>query len=686
MRMKVLLSALLVSAALPATADEGMWTFDNFPSAAVKAKYGVDIDRKWLDHVQASAVRLAGGCSASVVSADGMVLTNHHCVAGCVQDLSTPQKDFIKDGFFTANREDEKQCPGMQAEILATIGDVTATINAATKGKEGQDYVRARDGAVATIERDACAGKADTNRCQVISLYDGGQYKLYTYRKYSDVRLVFAVEFQTAFFGGDPDNFNFPRYDLDFSFLRLYENGRPVPTPEHLRWAISAPKAGDPVFVAGNPGGTDRLLTADQLTTLRDLYPMTLMLGSELRGRYTRFGEESPEHARIVNRSLFGTENGLKAGRGQFQALQQASLIESKRKADADLKAKVDADPMLKASIGDPWAEIAKAQIDRVALYKPYYMLEARAGYGAALYRYGRTLVRAAQERGKANAERLREYAEARLPLVQKGLLDVQPVEREVDQLQLEFWLTKLREELTADAPETALFLGKDSPENLARELATTSRLDDPELRKELWDGGMAAINASNDPMIKFVLKTDAAARAIRKQVEERVDGPTARASERIAQARFAVYGTSVYPDATFSLRLSYGKIAGWTYQSQVVPPFTYYEGLYQRATGKFPFDLASRWVSAEDKLDGKTVFDVSSDNDIIGGNSGSPLINANGDVIGAIFDGNIHSLGGDFFFDPTVNRAVSVSTAAITEALKKIYGQDRLVAELTAH
>jgi hypothetical protein len=451
-----------------------------------------------------------------------------------------------------------------------------------------------------------------------------------------------------------------------------------------LRWSTTAPKAGDLVFVAGNPGGTDRLLTAEQLSTLRDLYPMTLMLSSELRGRYTRFGEESAEHARIVNRSLFGIENGLKAQRGEFQALQQAALIDSKRKADSELKAKVDADPTLKAAIGDPWSEIAKAQVERVALYKPYSMLEARAGYGAALYRYARALVRAAEEREKSNAERLREYAQARLPLLEKGLLDAQPIEREVDQLQLEFWLTKLREELTADAPETALFLGKDSPETLARELST-SHLDDPKLRKALWEGGLAAVKTSDDPLIKFVLKTDAAARAIRKQVEERVDGPTARASQRIAQARFAVYGTSVYPDATFSLRLSYGTIAGWSYQGSVVPPFTYYEGLYQRATGQFPFDLAPRWVEAKDKLDPKTVFDMSSDNDIIGGNSGSPLINAQGDVVGAIFDGNIHSLGGDFYFDPVLNRAVSVSTAAITEALRKVYGQDRLVAELTA-
>jgi hypothetical protein len=683
MRLKLLLASLLACAAFPASADEGMWTFDNFPAAQVKAKYGVTIDKPWLDHVRASAVRLAGGCSASVVSPNGLVLTNHHCVAGCAQDLSTPEHDYVKNGFMTARREDEKQCPGTQAEILQSIGDVTKTINAATQGKAGDNYVRARDGAVANVEKQSCMGRETTHRCQVISLYDGGEYKLYTYRKYSDVRLVFAVEFDTAFFGGDPDNFNFPRYDLDFSFLRLYENGKPVATPDHLKWNAAAPKNGEPVFVAGNPGGTDRLLTETQLATLRDVaQPLGLILGSELRGRYTRFAEESAEHARIANRDLFGLENGLKAQRGEHEALLQPALLDDKRKADAELKAKVNADPKLKSDIGDPWAEIAKAQTERVALAKPYYFLEARAGYGSTLYRYARTLVRAAEERAKPNGERLREYADARLPLVQKTLLDPQPVEPDLEQLKLEFWFTKLREELTADAPETALYLGKDSPETLSRALVA-SKLADPALRKQLWEGGLAAVRASSDPMIRFVLKTDATARGLRKAVEERVEGPTDRASERIAKARFAVYGASVYPDATFSLRLSYGKIAGWSEPGRTIPSFTTFSGLYDRATGQPPFKLAPRWVDAKGKVDPQTVFNMSSDNDIIGGNSGSPLINAKGEVIGAIFDGNIHSLGGDYFFDPKLNRSVSVSTAAITEALNKVYGDKALVAEL---
>ncbi len=684
MRFKSLLISLLMSAAVPAFADEGMWTFDNFPAAQVKQKYGVTIDQKWLDHVRAGAVRLAGGCSASVVSPNGLVLTNHHCVAGCAQNLSSPEHDYVKNGFFTARNEDEKQCPGVQAEILETMDDMASAMDRATAGKAGDAFARARDAEIAVIEKNACMGKEATHRCQVIALYDGGQYKLYTYRKYSDVRLVFAVEFDTAFFGGDPDNFNFPRYDLDFSFLRLYENGKPVTTPDFLKWNASAPKEGEPVFVAGNPGGTDRQLTESQLITLRDsTLPFGLFLGAELRGRYTRFAQENAEHARIVNRDLFGLENGLKAQRGEYEALLQPALMADKHKADVELKARVDADPKLKAQIGDPWAEIARAQNERAALAKRYYFMETRAGGGSSLYGYAHTLVRAAAERAKPNGERMREYADARLPLVERGLLAQRPIENDVEQLKLDFWMTKLREELTADAPETKLVLGKESPENLSRALLT-SKLADPAVRKRLWDGGMEAIRASDDPMIKFALKLDEPGRAIRKQYEERVSGPIDRAAERIAKARFAVYGTSVYPDATFSLRLTYGKITGWTEPGRTIPPFTTFAGLYDRATGEPPFRLAPRWVDAKTKIDLNTVFNMSSDNDIIGGNSGSPLLNAKAEVIGAIFDGNIHSLGGDYYFDGKLNRAVTVSTAAITEALTKVYGQPRLVSELT--
>jgi len=664
----------------PALADEGLWTFDNFPAAAVKAKYGVTIDKAWLDRVQHAAVRLSTGCSASLVSPDGLVLTNHHCILDCAQSLSTPRQDYIKSGFIATNRREERLCPGVQAEILTSISDVSDRINGAVAGKTGPEFVKSRDAMIAAIEQEGCAGKTATLRCQVVTLYQGGQYKLYTFRKYSDVRLVFAPELATAFFGGDPDNFNFPRYDLECSFIRLYENGQPVRTPDHLRWSTAPPTDGEPVFVAGDPLPTQRANTADQLSLVRNIQLLqTLLRYSELRGRLIRFSEESPEQARVAADKLFSIENGYKARYDQLLALNEPGFVEAKHQADLALKAKVNADPKLKGIVGDPWSEIAQAENVYGGLYAGYDLLEGAPAKGSDLYGYARALVRSATERQKPNSERLPDFIDSRLPLLEKEVTDAKPVDPKLEQLELEFWLTKVREYLTVDAPETRLMLGKDSPEELSGRLAS-SRLIDPAYRKQLWEGGQAAIDASDDPLIRYVVATDPAARALRKSYEERVAGPVERAQARLAKARFAVYGTSVAPDATLTPRLSYGKIAGWT-----TPPFTYFKGLYERATGQPPFQLTQRWIDAESKLNPNTVFDISSTADIIPGNSGSPLINAKGEVIGAIFDGNRYMLSGFFAYDSRF-RGVSVSTAAITEALQKVYDDPELVKELTAH
>ena len=677
-------AALLAAAAWAgsALADEGMWTFDNFPAAKVKAAYGVDITPQWLDRVRGSAVRLSVGCSASVVTASGLVLTNNHCVADCAQNLSAAGRDYFKTGYQAALRTDEKTCSGMQAEILTQIVDVTARMTGAGKGLAGAALVKARTAASSTIEKESCAADAKF-RCQVVDLYHGGQYRLYRYRKYSDVRLVFSPGVQAAFFGGDPDNFNFPRYDLDCAFLRLYENGQPVATPDHLRWKAGAPTAGEPVFVAGNPGGTDRQLTVSQLETQRILtLPVTVAQYSELRGRLIRFGEESPESKRIAGEELFSLENSYKVYWGRLSALNDAAFMATLRAREADLRAKAKANAAkLGPDFGDPWAQIDKAQTALQALYLPYRNVE-RGPSASRLFDYAKDLVRAAQERAKPSADRLPGYADSQLPLLEKEVLDPHPVYPDLEQLTLEFWLSKAREYMTADAPGTKLLLGKDSPETLSARLAA-SKLGDPAVRKALWDGGLPAVQASDDPMIQYLLKIDPEARRLRTAYDEQVNGPTTTAAEKIARARFAVYGTSQYPDATFTLRLSYGKIAGWTYRGVTVPPFTNFAGLYDRATGQDPFELDARWVAAKDRLNPKTVFDISTTNDIIGGNSGSPLINAKGEVIGAIFDGNIHSLGGDYGYDPVLNRSVAVSTASISEALRKVYGEDRLAQEL---
>ncbi|MBU2135978.1 MAG: S46 family peptidase [Alphaproteobacteria bacterium] len=665
-----------------AQADEGMWTFDNFPAAKVEAAYGVKIDQPWLDKVRAASVRLTNGCSASVVSGQGLVLTNHHCVVDCVQDLSSAETDYVQDGFLTTAREQERKCPGQQAEILTEITDVTDTIRAAGAGLSGQAFNRARDAAVARLEEEGCIGD-DRFRCQVVSLYRGGQYKLYKYRRYADVRLVFAPEIATAFFGGDPDNFNFPRFNLDMAFLRLYEDDKVVETPQHLTWVARAPEVGEATFVSGNPGSTGRLLTVAQLETQRDLsIPVSQLQRSELRGRLIAFSEVSAENKRIATDPLFGVENSFKVFFGRQFALNDAAFMDAKQTAEAELKAKVAADPALAREIGDPWSEIEAAQDAYAEHYLPYRQIEAAAGGGSNLFSYARTLVRAAQERAKPSTERLPEFSEARLPLLEKRLLDARPVDKDLEELYLRFWLSKTREYLTTDHPAVQQLLGKQSPEGLAQALAA-SRLDDPAVRKALWEGGMAAVQASQDPMIQLALRMDPLAREVREAWETEVEAPTARAAERVAAARFAAYGDAVYPDATFTLRLSYGQVQGWTHRGRNIPATTTFSGLYDRATGADPYALAPRWIAAQDKLNPDTVYNFVTTNDIIGGNSGSPVVNAKGEVLGAAFDGNIHSLGGDYGYDGTINRTVVAATSAATEALEKVYGLTGLLDEL---
>ena len=678
-----LAASFAFAATPPAFADEGMWTFDAFPIARANQATGARIDQAWLDRLQRASVRLAGGCSASLVSPEGLVLTNHHCVVSCVQELSTRQRDYVAAGFTTRNRSEERQCPGFQAEVLQTITDITPQIRTAIGAATGQALIQARGAATGAAEQAAC-GSDETLRCQVISFYRGGQYKLYRYRKYTDVRLAFAPEFQAAFFGGDPDNFNFPRYALDSAFLRVYENGRPATTPDYLRWNPAAPREGDATFVSGNPGSTNRLLTVSQLQTQRDLViPVGQLQRSELRGRVTRFAEENAEQRRIATDLLFGIENSYKVFYGQQLALNDPTLIASKLRDETELRRRVSRDRRLSREIGDPWREIEAVQPAYQELFLPYRQLETAAGGGSSLYGYARALVRAAQERAKPTGERLPEFSDSRLALLQRSIVEESQVYPELERLQLGFWLSKTREYLTADDPAVRGLLGRESPEGLAQRLVTGSRLGDAAVRRRLYEGGLAAVQRSDDPMIRFALATEGLGRTVRGQWEQRVAGPTDAAAERIARARFATYGTEVYPDATFSLRLSYGRVAGWTYRGRTITPFTRYGGLYERATGQSPFDLPPRFVAAQSRLDPNTVFDFTTTNDIIGGNSGSPVVNANGEVIGAAFDGNIHSLGGAFFFDPAVNRTIVVSTAAITEALTDVYDQPQLVREL---
>jgi len=666
-----------------AHADEGMWTYDNFPTAQVKAKFGSAPDQAWLDKVRQSSVRLSSGCSASMVSPTGLVLTNWHCVSDCVQNLSSKDNDHTNQGFMTKARTEEKICPGVQADVLTTIGDVTGRVQAAVKGKTGADFSKARDGEIATIESEACKDKPDA-KCEVVSLYRGGRFALHTYRTYKDVRLVFAPEFGIGFFGGDPDNFNFPRYNLDSALLRVYDEGQPATVTNFLPWRSDPLKDGEQVFVSGHPGSTSRLATQSQLAFERDhTIPLRQLVRSELRGRLYQYMAEGEDQRRATMETAFSAENGFKAFYGRWNALADPTFQAQKAKDEAAMKSRLGARPDLAKEIGDPWADIDKAMATAETLYLENDLLETRAGSISQMYSFAKTLVRGATERAKPNNQRLPGYSDSRLAQLEQSLLAETSINPDHERIGLELWLSKAREFLTVDHPAVKQILGKESPEALARRLVAGSKLNDPKVREALWEGGPDAIAKSDDPLIVLVRANEPNARAIADQWRARVSGPVAQAAERIAKARFALYGSEVYPDATFTLRLSYGAVKGWEHNGRTVASFTQMGGLYDRATGAFPFVLPQRWLDAKSKLDPAMNFNVSTTNDIIGGNSGSPLIDAQGRVVGAVFDGNIHSLGGDYYYDPTLNRAVSVLTPPITAALRHVYDMPQIADEL---
>lgn len=658
-----------------ASAEEGMWTFDNFPEERVREAYGWAPDQAWLDNVQAAAVRLTGGCSASFVSDEGLILTNQHCVASCLFDNSDAATDYLKDGHVANRRADELPCPGQQAEVVTSITDVTDEVKASFANLSGEALTKARDAKKAEIESANCTDR-ETTRCQVVTLFGGGQYKLYKYRKYSDVRLAWAPEARASTFGGDPDNFNFPRYAMDASFLRAYENGEPVGTPSHLQWNPRSPEEGEIVFVVGNPGSTSRLYTQSQLAFEREVaVPTSLTTLSELRGRLISAMDESAEKEREGRDTLNGVENSLKVYIGRTKALGDPDFSAQLADAETRLRERVAGS----RDVGDPWADVEQAVEAYRALYMPYRFTDP----SGSLYGYAQALVFAAQERDKPNGERLPGYTDSALPLTEKRVLDERPVYPWLDTMLMEWSLSKAREYLGADDADTRLLLDKESPEQLAERLVTNTRVGDPAYRKQLWDGGLAAIEASDDPMIQYALRLADRQRALEAQVDEAYSGPLTIAGGKLADARFAAYGDSLYPDATFTLRISYGQVQGWEERGQQVPVKTTMGGTFERATGNEPFDLAPGFVAARDAIDMDAAYDFVSTNDIIGGNSGSPVIDRNGTVIGAAFDGNIHSLGGNYGYDGTLNRTVSVSTDAVQEGLETIYPAPALVAEL---
>ena len=682
------LTGLLAAAAGAAMADEGMWTLDHLPVKQMQQRYGFTPSQQWVDLVQHAALRLAEGCSGSFVSGNGLVMTNHHCANSCLSQLSKGHEDYMSNGYTALKQQDEPKCPDVELNQLQAITDVTAQVNAATAGKAGAERVKAERAIDSKLEQACVNGDATSWRCDVVTLYNGGRYALYKYRRYQDVRLVFAPEQSIAFFGGDPDNFNFPRYDLDVAFFRAYVDDKPANTPQFFKFSPQGPKAGEMTFVIGNPGQTQRGIPWIQLAATRDVRLVPLFgLLSELRGVLWQYGRAGAEQEKEAQEARFYIENSIKVFNGWLQTLADEHFIEQKKQADQALHQWMMATPERRAKYGDPWTVLQRAQQRSKELRTRFDMLENGEGFGdraGSLFEYARTLVRAAAERGKPDGERLPQFRQANLPAVEHTVESNVPIYPHYEQTMLSWSLEKLRQALGADDPVVHQVLGKQSPDQLAQQLVGGTRLADPALRKQLWDGSEKAIAASNDPLIQLARQIDPQARQVRKAYEDEVVAPTQKADETIAKARFDRDGMSSYPDATFTLRLSYGKLVGWNENGAPVPPFTYVGGLYKRATGADPFKLPDSWIKAEGKLDANTPMNFVTDNDIIGGNSGSAVIDREGHAVGLIFDGNIHSLGGDFVYDGNSNRAVAVDTAVLLESIRKVYNLSRLADELT--
>lgn len=686
--MKALRAWLAATLLLPLAgfAAEGMWTLDNLPAKAMQKSVGFTPDAAWVNKVMQSSARLGNGCSGSFVSKDGLVLTNHHCARNCIQELSTAKADLIKDGFLAKTRAAELRCPALEINRLEEITDVSAKIDAATKGKTGEAFAKAKKAEIAAVE-STCSGTPKTTRkCEVVTLYQGGRYHLYRYHRFDDVRLAFAPEEAIAFFGGDPDNFNFPRFDLDMSLLRVYENDAPAQLTSFFPLKPEGAAEGEATFITGHPGSTQRDLTMAQLEFLRDVaLPQRLMLSSEYRGYLGRYRAEGAEQARVATDDFFGIENGLKVRKGQLEALQDPEVFAFKKQQETELRAYVNKSPKLKKDYGSAWDEIAKAQVTARNIYWEHRMLEVGNAFYSKYFDTARTVLRGAEERAKPNAERLEEFGDARLQQLEQHLLSTAPVYPEYEKATLAYSLTKLREYLSPDHPMVKAVLGKDSPETVAARLIDGTKLGDLATRKALWEGGKKAVDESRDPFIELARKVDVAARALRKTYEDDVKAVETKNAAKIAAARFASKGTSVYPDATFTLRLSYGQVKGWDEKGKPVTPFTTIGGAFARETGADPFALPKSWFTAKDNgsLNLAQPFNFVSSNDIIGGNSGSPVINKDAQIVGLVFDGNIRSLGGAYWYDERSNRAVSVHSGAIIETLRKVYDAGVLADEM---
>ncbi len=666
-------------------ADEGMWLFNDLPLASLKEKYSFEPSQDWIDRVSQAAIRFNSGGSGSFVSSKGLVLTNHHVGADVLHKLSTSENDYYEDGYYAGTLEEELQAPDLELNQLVSIEDVTdKVLSAVQSGMSTAKSHAARQAVVAEIEKNSFDQTG--LRSDVVTLYRGGAYHLYRYKRYTDVRLVFAPEAAIAAFGGDPDNFEYPRYCLDACFFRVYESGKPANIKHFLKWSGSGAKKGELIFVSGHPGRTSRLYTTDALTFLRDArLPYTLNILRRWEVLLQQYGFEGEEQTRRAKDELLSIQNSRKALSGMLQGLQNPELILTKKNSERELRKQIKADPQLRSHI-DAWDRIASAQKHYATLMRKRALLEIGMAFRSNLFTMARTLVRMASEDQKPNSERLAEYRESGRPSLEQRLFSAAPIHKDLERVKLADSLALLTEGLGGDYPLVQKILDGRSPRARAADLIDNSHLHNVAKRKELAEAGASAIASSQDPMIRLARLVDPESRALRKAYEEDVQEVERQAYAGISDAMFALRGTSTYPDATFTLRLSFGTISGYKEGGTRIPAWTTLGGAFEHEAkhGKEkPWRLPDLWHEKKDELDLSTPFNFVSTADIIGGNSGSPVVNRKGELVGLIFDGNIYSLTADYLYTAELARATSVHSSAIRESLETVYQADRILKEL---
>jgi hypothetical protein len=668
--------------AICALGDEGMWLFDHFPREQVSKTYGFTVTDDFLRHLERSSVRFNNGGSGSFVSAHGLLFTNHHVGEDCIQKLSTAEHDYMANGFSAATDAGEKACPDLEVDALLSTSDVTAKVNERIGADASSSEAnRMRKASIAKIEKECTTSTGE--RCDVVTLYSGGQYSLYQYKKYTDVRLVFAPEYSIAQFGGDPDNFMYPRYCLDFSLFRAYENGRPVTPADYLRWSHEVLKDGELTFVAGNPGSTGRLQTVSQMEFSRDVsYPLVLRLLKDNIGKLLAFAEQNAENKRVAQDYLESYQNSLKALTGFEQGLRDPKLMARKEQEERKLQAAIDDDPAKKKKYGKLRDEVTAAYQEYATFFKPDYLLEG-APNNIEIFATARSVARYAEEAHKPNDQRLREYQDAGLPSLEQQMYSPAPLHPALEELVLATYFQFLQQELGTGDPTVKAVLAGRTPAEAAHQYISTSHIQDVAERKRLAHD-VDAVRKSKDGMIQLALILDAPARKYRKEYEDKVESVITSSASKIAQARFAVYGSNEYPDATFTMRLTYGPVKGYTDEGgHAVPYCTNFAGLYKHATGEEPFKLPPTWITAKSSLDLNTPFDFVTTADTHGGNSGSPTVNIKGELIGILFDGNIEGLQNRYLYTEEQARSVHVASNAIIEALRKVYHADRVLNEI---